>query len=137
MASDPNNFITQQTVEELAASDDAHRAQGRKLSIQRLQIGVFGLCAMALLVGLANILQNSAAEIQASSVEPSVPALSGGEEIAPMRDPLADAGVVPELPSETAPAEEDVLIDPAEDMAEVLGAEDSDLDGVLGSDVSE
>jgi hypothetical protein len=67
----------------------------RSQAVHRLQVGLFGLCAMLLLVGLASIItarvdQNSAAEepirdVVAVDNQPKKQAA----------DPLADIGVVP------------------------------------------
>lgn len=130
MAFDPHDDFAQQPADELAVLADEHRAARRKTSIHRMQIGLLGLGAMVLLVGLAGIIQNSAAETQASSVAAATTAETADEPIAPMRDPLVDAGVVPELPSETAPVDDGLeALDPGEDMAEALGAESSDEQG--------
>lgn len=68
--------------------------------VQRLQIGAFGLGCMILLVALADIVSRRAQETEASVV-PAAAAPSVEEIEAPSRrDPLADAGVVPELPKE-------------------------------------
>jgi hypothetical protein len=74
----------------------------RGQSVQRLQVGLFGLAAMLLLVGLANIimdrarLADGASGIIATSSSPSTGASVEA-------DPLADIGVVPAAtPSETA-----------------------------------
>ena len=67
----------------------------RRERMQRLQIGLFGLGFMVLSVGLANIIQTSARQNQAAAVEetPVSPTL----DVPPPRDPLADAGVAPDL----------------------------------------
>lgn len=70
--------------------------------VQRVQIGVFGLCAMLLLVGLADIVITRAQETQANAVPEAEPTIAAPEAPA-ARDPLADAGVVPELPAEPTP----------------------------------
>lgn len=133
MASDPHDIFTQQPAEELAALADERRLEGRKTSVHRMQIGLFGLGAMVLLVGLASIIQNSAAETQASSVPVAASNDGGGEEIESMQDPLAAAGVVPELPAEAAPAEDELeQLDPGEDLAEALGADD-----IVGAEVGD
>lgn len=70
----------------------------RSQSMQRLQVGLFGLGAMVLLVGLANVINNAR-----QSDEPAPPEVVDtvtAEPSAP-RDPLADAGVIPDLPAET------------------------------------
>lgn len=65
----------------------------RAQAVHRLQIGLFGLAAMLLLVGLANIIMDRArlAEVE----EGSVPAVAMSEGAETARDPLADIGVVP------------------------------------------
>lgn len=72
----------------------------RKERLQRLQVGLFGLAAMLLLVGLANIIMSSAQQNQATAVpEDLPPAVTQDVPPPPVtRDPLVDAGVVPELP---------------------------------------
>lgn len=81
----------------------------RAEAMQRLQIGVSGLAAMVLLVGLANIIQDRARQTDAESV-PQAAMTVEPVQLAPQPDPLADAGVVPDLPAE--PSNSPVL-DPA------------------------
>lgn len=81
----------------------------RAQAVHRLQIGLFGLAGMLLLVGLANIIMDramisddageasSAAAASAASVAPE-----GAE--TPASDPLADIGVVPDMPAAETPA---------------------------------
>lgn len=66
----------------------------RAHAIHRLQVGLFGLCAMLLIVGLANIIMDRARlsdskepveEVIAADTQPKKPA----------SEPLADIGVVP------------------------------------------
>jgi len=66
----------------------------RAQALHRLQVGLFGLCAMLLIVGLANIIMDRARlgdskepveEVVAADAEPKKPA----------SEPLADIGVVP------------------------------------------
>lgn len=66
----------------------------RAQAVHRLQVGVFGLCAMLLIVGLANIIMDRARltesrepveEVIAADAQPKKPA----------SEPLADIGVVP------------------------------------------
>src|SRR5688500_14660246 len=72
----------------------------RSQSMQRLQVGLFGLGAMVLLVGLANIIGDNADENEASVVTDAEPAPPAETIIVPeVRDPLADAGVVPDMPA--------------------------------------
>ena len=69
-------------------------------SVQRLQVGLFGLAAMVLLVALANIIRNNAEQNEATVVPEAAPVVADGK-AAPVSDPLADAGVVPaEKPAE-------------------------------------
>ncbi len=84
--------------------------------VQRLQIGGLGLFAMILLVGLANIIMTSAQENQAASMPEDAPA-PVTEDVPPpaQRDPLADAGVVPDVPIEVDEPEQQTEADvPAE-----------------------
>ena len=67
-------------------------------SIQRLQVGLFGLAAMVLLVALANIIRNNAEQNQATVVPEAAPSVAQQKAKA-VTDPLADAGVVPEAPA--------------------------------------
>ena len=72
----------------------------RAQAVQRLEVGLFGLAAMLLLVGLANIileqvLKNSAA-VQSPTAEASL--------AAPNNDPLADIGVMPAAEPSAKPA---------------------------------
>jgi hypothetical protein len=64
----------------------------RAQAVHRLQFGLFGLCAMLLLVGLANIIMNRAR--LADTARPSDSALIASAKTK-VSDPLADIGVVP------------------------------------------
>lgn len=72
-------------------------------AMQRLQIGLFGLVSMVLVVGLANIIGTQADLTQERSVPDAAPTTEPTE-AAPQRDPLADAGLVPDIPAEPTPA---------------------------------
>jgi hypothetical protein len=61
----------------------------RAQAIQRLQAGLFGLAAIVLLVGLANIINDRAR--QSDQVAPAAEPAKPGDRV----DPLADIGVVP------------------------------------------
>ena len=67
----------------------------RSQSVQRLQIGLFGLAAMVLLIGLANIIIENAERNEARVVPEAAPTVAAEPNVAPARDPLAEAGVVP------------------------------------------
>lgn len=77
----------------------------RSQAMQRLQIGLLGLAAMILLVGLATIIRDRAQQSEDLAVPEAAPTTTvriivpkaGG-------DPLADVGVVPDLPSSPTPA---------------------------------
>lgn len=65
----------------------------RAQAVHRLQIGVFGLAAMLLLVGLANIIMDRARQAEAG-----VAGASTEQVDAPKKensDPLADIGAIP------------------------------------------
>ena len=64
----------------------------RAQAVHRLQMGLFGLCAMLLLVGLANIIMDRArlADDENSAAEIAAPA-----DAEKAIDPLADIGVAP------------------------------------------
>lgn len=78
----------------------------RAQAVHRLQVGLFGLAAMLLLVGLANIIMERArvnddasAEAAASSAAAEGIVLEPAPK-SPASDPLADIGVVPDLPAD-------------------------------------
>ena len=76
----------------------------RAQAVHRLQVGLFGLAGMLLLVGLANIIMDRArvnADAPAASSAASATAAKLDPATAPdepASDPLADIGVVPEMP---------------------------------------
>ena len=65
----------------------------RGQSVQRLQVGLFGLAAMLLLVGLANIIMDRARMADGATGRTAQTVASG--EAGAKTDPLADIGVVP------------------------------------------
>ena len=81
----------------------------RAQAVHRMQVGLFGLAGMLLLVGLANIIMDramisddattasSAAAVAAAKVSPDAAQT-------PANDPLADIGVVPDMPAADSPA---------------------------------
>ncbi|WP_370189563.1 hypothetical protein [Qipengyuania sp.] len=73
----------------------------RERTIQRLQIGLTGIVMMILLVGLASIIQNRAAETDATTVPAAAPTTEPTRATA-QNDPLVEAGVVPDLPVQPA-----------------------------------
>lgn len=64
----------------------------RTQAVHRLQIGLFGLAAMLLLVGLANIIMDRARQSEADAGPAAAVAAPSAEAGA---DPLADIGVAP------------------------------------------
>ncbi|MEY4239751.1 MAG: hypothetical protein RL339_2352 [Pseudomonadota bacterium] len=62
----------------------------RAQAVQRLQAGLFGLAAIVLLVGLANIINDRARLADTSASVSAAPAKADDR-----GDPLADIGVVP------------------------------------------
>jgi len=83
----------------LRPETDAPRG-ARSQAMQRLQIGLLGLAAMILLVGLATIIRDRAQQSEDRAV-PEAAATSDVQIIVPKTgsDPLADVGLVPDLPS--------------------------------------
>lgn len=95
MASEPAS-----TVEPEIETSSAAQKRTRSEAIQRLQVGLSGLAAMLLLVSLANILLNRAKEAEKDAVPDAVSIVTSAPATSANKDPLVDAGVVPELPSE-------------------------------------
>ena len=100
------------------ATEVAPMGGTRAQATQRLQVGLSGIAAMILLVGLANVIQDRARVTEEASVPGAAPT-TVPEEAPPLRDPLADAGVVPDLPVEpNVTSEEDPLLEMAQDDVE-------------------
>jgi len=72
-------------------------ARSRSETVQRLQVGVSGLAAMILLVSLANIILDQAREADQGAVGDGQ--ATGQDAGSPATDPLAEAGVVPDMPA--------------------------------------
>tara|TARA_A100001391_G_scaffold114330_2_gene77209 strand:- start:28684 stop:29058 length:375 start_codon:yes stop_codon:yes gene_type:complete len=115
MALDPRELLKNLNRTTAAAPAAVPLAGTRAQKVQRLQIGIFGLVCMILVVALADIVVNRADETEASVVSESGPANLPDEPAAP-RDPLADAGVVPELPVETGAPPEEAEMPPANNV---------------------
>jgi len=77
--------------------------ESRQEAIQRLQIGVFGIAAMVLLVGLASII-GSQAEITEEAAVPEAAPTTEPTPTPTQANPLADAGVVPDIGAEPSPS---------------------------------
>lgn len=65
----------------------------RGQAVQRLQVGLFGLAAMLLLVGLANIIMDRA-KLSDEATPVAQPGV-GPDSAKAATDPLADIGIVP------------------------------------------
>lgn len=76
----------------------------RAQAVHRLQVGLFGLCAMLLIVGLANIIMDRAKLTDTQDPIHQVVAVDAQPRKS-ATDPLADIGVVPAAdPTPTPPA---------------------------------
>lgn len=75
----------------------------RAQAMQRLQIGIAGVVLMILMVGLASIIQNRAELSDATTVPQAAPTTEPSDSAA-QNDPLAEAGVVPDMPSDAEAA---------------------------------
>ena len=82
--------------------DGAPLGGTREEAVQRLQVGLFGIFAMLLLVGLASIIGSQANLTEQAAVPEAAPTTEPTE-APPQRDPLVDAGVVPDIPVEPTP----------------------------------
>ncbi|WP_347303270.1 hypothetical protein V5740_01200 [Croceibacterium sp. TMG7-5b_MA50] len=77
-------------------------ASARRQTLQRVQIGLLGLAAMILLVALASIIMRNAEENRALVVPQAAPTVIVTPPPPPVSDPLADAGVVPDMSTDAA-----------------------------------
>ncbi|EQB19268.1 MAG: hypothetical protein K0R64_1006 [Novosphingobium lindaniclasticum] len=93
----------------------------RSQAVHRLQVGLFGLCAMLLIVGLANIINDRTRLIDTTDPIQQVVAVDAKPKKA-ASDPLADIGVVPAADPVPTPA-------PA---PEATGVTDAEASGVAG-----
>ena len=97
MALDPHEILQQGASSE--PTELAPLAGNRRQRLQRLQIGLFGLGSVVLLIGLANIIISSARQNEVVVPE-ELPAATSGDVPEGPRDPLADVGVAPDLPTD-------------------------------------
>lgn len=84
----------------------------RAEAIQRLQVGLSLLGGVILLIGLANVIEDRAKETDAARVPEAAATVAAQPDKPPQSDPLADAGVVPDLPAESTatPASEQPML---------------------------
>lgn len=85
------------------AEELPHAGQTRAEAVQRLQVGMFGIGAMVLLVGLASIIGGQAERNEDLAVPEAAPTTEPGAAPA-QANPLADAGVVPDIAAEPSPS---------------------------------
>lgn len=87
-----------------AASDGpAVNSLARIEAVQRLQVGLLGIGAMVLLVGLASIIGGQVEKVDELAVPEAAPTTEPGPPAAGA-NPLADAGVVPDIAAEPSPS---------------------------------
>ena len=86
-----------------AAEREPPLSEERQEAIQRLQIGVFGIAAMVLLVGLASIIGSQADVTEEAAVPDAAPTTEPSATPSQV-NPLADAGVVPDIAAEPSPS---------------------------------
>jgi len=75
----------------------------RAEAMQRMQVGVFGIGSMVLLVGLASIIGGQAERNDQLAVPEAAPTTEPSAAPA-QANPLADAGVVPDIAAEPSPS---------------------------------
>ena len=93
-----------ETSHPMRRTTDVPLAGTRSQAMQRLQIGLLGLAAMILLVGLATIIRDRAQQSEDLAVPEAAPTMlvpTNAPKVG--SDPLADVGVVPDLPSSPTP----------------------------------
>ncbi|MEM1196625.1 MAG: hypothetical protein AAGH57_11015 [Pseudomonadota bacterium] len=71
-------------------------------AVQRLQIGLTGLCVIIFVTGIASVIGGQA-DIAEDAAVPDAAPTTEPTAAPPQRDPLADAGVVPDIPPEPEP----------------------------------
>ncbi len=90
-------------------TDAAPIGKARGQAAQRLQVGLLGILVMVLVIGLAATLTQRAQTAEDAAVPEAAPTTEPVE-VDAQSDPLADAGIVPELPDDT---EEEAAQEPA------------------------
>lgn len=86
---------------EAAENEISVAGQARTEAVQRLQVGLFGIGAMVLLVGLASVIGGQADLADEMAVPEAAPTTEPAP-IATGSNPLADAGVVPDIADESS-----------------------------------
>lgn len=90
---------TATTAPEIAEEEQSAAATIRGEAMQRLQVGLIGIGAMVLLVGLASIIGGQADKNDLLAVPEAAPTTEPSAQ-AGQNNPLADAGVVPDIAAE-------------------------------------
>ena len=92
---------SEQSGADQGGGEESQPQQGEKRAevIQRLQIGLFGLAALVLIVALANEIMERAKQTEATAVPEAAATTAPVTATGPLSDPLVDAGVVPDMPS--------------------------------------
>lgn len=67
-------------------------------------MGAIGVVAVLLLIGLASIIKDRATQTDSTAVAGAAATSSPGASSSAAADPLAEAGVVPEIPASPSPA---------------------------------
>ncbi len=98
------------TAPEIAEEVRSAATSARGEAVQRLQVGLSGIVAMVLLVGLASIIGGQADKNDLLAVPEAAPTTEPGAPAA-QANPLADAGVVPDIASEPSPSPEAKTLD--------------------------
>lgn len=75
----------------------------RDQAMQRLRIGFGGLLGMLIIIALATMIYERANQVDASTVPEAAPTTEPSPST-PKNDPLANAGVVPDLPADPSPS---------------------------------
>lgn len=91
------------TAPEIAEEKLSAATSARGEAMQRLQVGLVGIGAMVLLVGLASIIGGQADKNDLLAVPEAAPTTEPGAPAA-QANPLADAGVVPDIAAEPSPS---------------------------------
>lgn len=73
----------------------------RAESIYRLQVGLSGLAAILLMIALANIIMDRANRTEAASLPEAAATVAATPVQDQQNDPLAEVGVVPDMPPAT------------------------------------
>jgi hypothetical protein len=89
------------------ASDDDRAAAPlggtRAQALHRLQVGLSLLIGIILIVGLANVIEQRAKQSDEAAVPQAAATVEPTAPDSPAVDPLADAGVVPDMPASATP----------------------------------